>query len=223
MWAAFFKFILDNFPAIAVIVVVIGITIFFCYKYFKIMARIIKIEEQREDCTTKIFPKLDTRLDKINESLYSIRTSLSSLATYLKIKDSNVDVSLFTTHSPIVLSRFGERILNEIGGKKIIDDNYPFFLMEIDKEKFKTGLDAHNFCINLIMNEFNDDKFIPVREYLFNKPIYKFTNNDGIETEYHLDVNDVYTVLGIYLRDKFFESHADLLYLWENPPAPQKV
>jgi hypothetical protein len=142
--------------------------------------------------------------------------SINALTVYLKSNDPYMDISLFVMKSPIELSDFGKSILRDIGGEKVIDDNYGIFLSEMEKQQFKTGLDAHSFSINMIMNMFSNDIFIPLKDYVFNNPHYKYKNKEGKEMEYHLDINDVYTILGIYLRDKFFESHPDLVQKWEN-------
>lgn len=217
MWSNVFKFILEKSTILAAFIVVIGITIWVSRKYFKTIGRIKKTEDQCNECNTKVFPDLNTHFGNIDNTLNGIRMSLVALSVYLKSNDPGIDTSLFIARSPIQLSHLGISILNDIGGKKILDENYNMFLSELEKQTFKTGLDAHVFCINMIMNMFNNDIFIPVKDYLFNNPNYKFKNKEGKEMEYHLDINDIFTILGVYLRDKYFESHPDLLQLWENP------
>jgi hypothetical protein len=219
MWSDVFKFILEKSPIIAAFIVVIAFTTWVCRKYFKTIGRIKKTEDQCNKCETTVFPNLHTHISNIDTSLNGIRMSINALTVYLKSNDPNIDVSLFVKYSPIELSEFGKAILRDIGGKKVIDENTGTFLVEMEKQQFKTGLDAHTFAINMIMNMFNNDIFIPVKNYIFNNPNYKYKTKDGKELEYHLDINDAYTILGIYLRDKFFESHPDLLQLWENPPV----
>jgi hypothetical protein len=219
MWSILIKYILDHAPFFGILVIsvliAICVTIWVARKYYKTIGRIKKTEEQCAECKADVFPSLNSHFDKIDTSLYGISSSILALTMYLKTKDDKLDVSLLISRSPIQLSDFGTKILNDIGGKSVVDGNLNLLLSEMDTQKFKSGLDAHNYAINLIMIMFNNDIFTPIKNYLYNNPVYKYKTEKDENIEYPLDVNDVYTVIGIYLRNKYFEEHPDLVKNWE--------
>ena len=152
------------------------------------------------------FTKVETEHNNVNTKLDLISTTLKSLVVFLSIKHKDMNVSLYTVKSPIQLSELGVKVLEEIKGKEYIDKNIDHLISLLEKANLKSALDVENYSQTVLMGEFNSDSFTIVKNYLFNNPIYK--ENDG--GEINLDIQTVMSIMGIYLRDKYFEKHSEL-------------
>lgn len=205
-----FKYILEHSATIAFIIVLIGCAIWVTFKLTRMLNRFVNIENQCKNCKDETVPNLNDRLIKIDSSLFGIFQSINALTVYLKGKDASMDISLFKAQSPIQLTDLGTKILYEIGGHKVIDDNLDIFISDMEKQDFKSGLDVQNYSSALILNSFSNEIFTPVKDYIFKNPVYKYNPGEGKEAQIPLDLGTVNQVIGIYLRDKYFEKHPEL-------------
>lgn len=208
MWSEISKILVKNFPYICFVLVVIGITAYLVFKVTKILTRFYKTEG---DCLNinNDLRGIEGSIVGVNKSINNMQISVISLITYLKTKDEKFDTTLFKTQSPIQLTDLGNMVLSDIGGKKTIEDNLGELISNMEKQEFKSGLDVQNYASVLIMNMFNDEMFTNIKNYMFTHPVYKYTINKE-ELELPLDITTVNTILGIHLRDKYFEKHPEL-------------
>lgn len=187
----------EHYPfLLCIIVVAIGVTII-VWKASSFYHRLKKIETGHDGITPQ--------LNEITKSVGSLSSSFNSLVTYLSGKDSTLNASLYVMRSPVQLTDLGTEILQIIGGKKYIDDNSIRLISEIEKQNFKSGLDIENYCKVILMKEFSSDSFVPIKNYMFQHPRYVKDNNTV-----QLDMPTVTNIMGIYLRNKYFEKHPEL-------------
>jgi hypothetical protein len=210
MFNEIYKYLIEHYPAIAFVIALIFATGFITYKFTKLVNRFNKVEDNCQNCKVDVIPPVNTHLSNIDNSIVGIYQSLNSLLVYLKGKDQHLDVSLIKSFSPTKLTDLGNKILIEIGGKKLIDENLEVLISEMEKQDFKSGLDVQNYSSILMMNEFNGELFTPLRDYVFKHPCYIFSSDEGKTVNINLDNSTLNTVLSIYLRDKYFEKHPEL-------------
>ena len=104
------------------------------------------------------------------------------------------------------LTDLGNEILNAIGGKKYIDDNAASLIQKLSKETIKSALDVENYAKVILIQEYNSDAFTAIKNYIYQNPVYK---KDALNVS--LDVATISNIMGLYLRDKYFEIHPELI------------
>ncbi|MDI9357789.1 MAG: hypothetical protein QM528_02450 [Phycisphaerales bacterium] len=166
--------------------------------------RFIKLETGHAKIETKL-TAIESSLANLSSSLANLSASFNSLVAYLSGKDNTMNVSIFVSKSPMELTPIGTEILELTGGKKYIDTNLPYLISEMEKEIFKSGLDVEIFSKNLLIREINSDGFTPIKNYIFNNPVYK---KDDITVSLNLDI--VIQIIGIYLRNQYFVKYPQL-------------
>jgi hypothetical protein len=209
MWSEISKILINHYPYICILLFLVAVAVYVGFKIAKIHFRFLKTEEDCKSIFDVHLKKIDTSISGVQTSITGMQTSVINLIMYLKTKDEKFDTSLFRSQSPIHLTDLGSKILTDIGGKKAIEDNIEKLMLAMEAQEFKSGLDVQNYASVLVMNMFNDEMFTHVKNYMFSNPIYKHPKADK-EVDMPLDMATVNTILGIYLRDKYFEKHPEL-------------
>jgi hypothetical protein len=189
------------------LVIVVAITWRMASKYSHWAHRIKKTESDCAQIESHISPKLND----LHTSVNSMNKALTSLVVYLKTKDGKMDASLFQAFSPIRLTEAGEAVLNALDGKAIIENNLKELFANLEAQNVKTALDVQSFAPIVISILSNNSDFNRAKDYIYNHPVLNFTTSDGKELAIQLDSNTLNTVLGIYLRDKFLETHPGII------------
>ena len=190
MWDEIGKWLWEHCPQLIVGAIVFWIA----WKIKGLYHRFQKTEKECDKIESKIAP-----------TLLSLDKSIHALITFLTTKHTDLQIGLFQAQSPIQLTPIGTEILEAIGGKKYVDNNLPYLISEMEKETFKSGLDVEVFSQSLLVREINSDAFTPIKNYIFNNPIYK---KDAVVAQ--LNLGTVTHIIGIYLRDKYFDKHPAL-------------
>jgi hypothetical protein len=196
------KYIAEHWPVVLLVIVVIIVTWRISTLYNDWRHRMRHVEGECKKVADDVMPTLK----RVETSTTGIAKTINGLLIYLKGKDGSFDPSLFQSHSPMALTPFGSEILVESGGKKFVDDNLNFLIDEIRKYEIKSPLDVENFAPIVINVNSTLDSFTPVKNFIYNKPIYK---SGDLQTP--LDIAKVSQIIGIYLRDKFLEKFPHIL------------
>lgn len=142
-------------------------------------------------------------LEKESESnkkcLQEVRDKVISCETSLKERGP-----LTKRESPVSLTERGAKFLTESGGKKFIDEYYIALRAKVEGRGPKTSYDIQEESRNVLKEESEDENFSPLKEYLF---------KEGLE------LSDLITVMGIYLRDRILKDKGiDLKDIDEHTP-----
>jgi hypothetical protein len=199
MFEQIIKLLEAYWPHGILLVIAIAATWLIAKQYFHWTGRVEKIEKDCSKIGSKIDGHVIPKLDALN-------TSIGSLVVYLKTKDKSMDAALFQSRSPLCLTAFGREFLENSGGRKFVDDNLSYLISEINKFPIKSPLDVENISSLVISNATSLDSFTPIKDYIFHKPV-----RTGSTGTISLDFARVSSILGIYLRDKYLQTHPDLL------------
>ena len=90
------------------------------------------------------------------------------------------------TKSPLSLTELGLKVLEESGGKQYIDENKHALIKIINDKNPRTSLDIQELSKEVIESQKNEENFIPIKEYVYNKGLI---------------FDHVIRVIAIYLRD----------------------
>lgn len=204
--AELLKYCFENWPAITAYFIIAGVLIAVTYKTTtKYHHWTNKITTSEIDCS-KIDGHIVPRLSTIDTNISNLGNSFDSLLVYLKSKDTGLDARLIKAFSPIQLTESGMGLLTDSGGKLYVEKYLSNILEDMEKQNFKSALDVQNYATIIPIRNFNLDEFIDIRNYIYQHPVYKII--DGSELSVNAQV--ISQVIGVYIRDKYFEKHPEL-------------
>ncbi len=174
----------------------------------KIQSNEVSIEKlnRQMEVINRQMEAINRHIEIIYEKIESIQNNFFVLIAFLATKHDDFPFDLLKSKSPFQLSDLGIEVLEAIGGKKYVDDNLSYLLAMMEKETFKSALDVEIFSKTILIKELTSDGFTPIKNYLFNNPYY-----EKEERKIRLSLESAIHLIGIYLRDKYFEKHPALL------------
>lgn len=182
----------------------------------KAIARFKKVEKECDKIsnlqdTAQINGTISNRIEKnIDEKLLpkidSIVTSINGLVLFLNTKHKDFKSEVFVVKSPVELSPIGMKILEDFGGKSYIDLYTEKLIKIMEQVPLKSALDVQNQATSVIFTQVDSDEFVAIKNYIFNNPIYRVDGKDIA----NLDISTIAQIMGIYLRNKYFEKHPEL-------------
>lgn len=175
-----------------------------------------RVRSNEQDCR-KIDSHVVPTLTSLNSNINILSTSINALFVYLKTKDDKIEAftPLFRTLSPIQLTPAGEAVLVAFGGKSYVDAHLSDLFLELENRNLKTALDVQN-AAPLVIGLFSTlDSFSPIKNYIYKSPSFLFKTDHG-QVTIPLDFNTVTNVMGIYLRNKYLETHPQIVSDWDN-------
>jgi hypothetical protein len=104
--------------------------------------------------------------------------------------------------SPIQLTLLGKQILENYKGNTKIDNKAPEFIKTIEDRDFKSPLDIQEYAEKIIISQFNGNDFVDIKNEIYFNPTFE---NQPV------NIRIVAKVMGLYLRDKYFEKHPEFL------------
>lgn len=205
MFSNLWEWLFDHYPQVLITLAIVVFAIIICYKIVKFYyTRFEKIEDISDKVKTlpDIVNRNTENIEKqVIPKLNSISSSLS-LITSILFKKGIVDkTELFSITSPVILAEIGMEVLELIGGKQYIDSNSERLVEQIKEQKYKSTLDVQNQANLLILEQADSDDFVSIKNFIYQNPQYKTIV---------LDMSTVATVMGIYLRDKYFKKYPAL-------------
>lgn len=188
--------IITHFPHLAIVLAIVVFAIFITIKIVNLYHRFKKTEG---DCSS-----LNTNHSSIKDDINAISTNFTTLVALL-LSNKTLEVNPFKINSPIELNEIGEKILNEIGGKLYVDSSKDALILDMESKGFKSGLDVQDYARVLLLTKSVDDNFVNIKNFIFQNPIFKTEQG-----ELSLDLSLCIQIMGIYLRNKYFEKHPNL-------------
>jgi len=194
--SAFFDLLNDHWPfgtALFMVAIVSG------WLATKIARIYFRFERTEGDCNSLIVTTTE-----MSRNITAIDKKLSIVIAHLG--NLGLKANSFDINSPIELNETGLKILDLVGGRKYVDDHKTKLIGLMELKGLESGLDVQTYAMVLILESFEDRGFLPVKNYIFQNPTYKITDTNIIS----LDLPFITQVLGIYLRDKYFEKYPGL-------------
>jgi len=211
-----FTYISEHYPTIGLIIAAVAIVGFVVYKatmyHVSIQRTREKVDElpcsvhatllnshiEKLDRIGNILDKIDAKFDAIDTKFEAHKDVLVGICVALGNKKMLDPVTALKKLSPYTLTVEGEKQLVASGGKACIDANLEYFLSELEKRNPQNALDVETEAIDVIWGGSRKPFFNDIKNYIFLDP-------EGIS------LLTTITAMGIYLRDKYFEIHPELL------------
>lgn len=114
-------------------------------------------------------------------------------------------------HSPRTLNEAGESLYVRSGGKAFVDANLNELVDIIDSLRPLTALDAEADSVIALRRLSATSKMNTVKDWIYNAPMERITDEDGSEADYEITLGDVLFVMSIPLRDKYLALHPEIL------------
>jgi hypothetical protein len=166
--------------------------------------------------------KLDIR--RLEDRMFSLEQRMTSLERKVDMLEAKFDrkfdalIAVLTAakiinpeyhqaRSPLQLTDTGTQVLIEMGGKVYVDDNLNDLLFEIEQKNFRSALDVQDYCMVLLWERNRDDAWVQIKDFIFRNPEYKINE----QSSKPLDMVRAVSIIGIYLRNRYFEKHPELL------------
>jgi len=177
------------YKVIISIVGIAGISIFFLKGKFKTLQAIKTMASTVNAFMEKILPDLLQGFEKKGF------VPSGALSSWAKV----VSAEKYSIKSPKRLNKEGQLVLKESGMKEIIDTHMKTFIKELKDENLESPLDLENRSFEILKSKEKDKITIPLRYYLYD-------HSDE-------DIDTIFFVGSIYLRDKYIERHPEMLLL----------
>lgn len=165
-----------------------------------IVVFMFSFDEVKKDLRKDLYP--------IKNALYLIKNALAELQKYMREHSDFIPLheikpaGYVVENSPIKNTPLGEKLLNESGARKLIDDNYIEFERKIDEQKCLTAYDVQTRASRTIARMENEKIMKPLKDFIYQHP--KFYENP-------LALADMQRVMVVYLRDLYLQKHPGIL------------
>ncbi|OGH64188.1 MAG: hypothetical protein A2821_03810 [Candidatus Magasanikbacteria bacterium RIFCSPHIGHO2_01_FULL_41_23] len=136
-------------------------------------------------------------LDDINNTVKSLKHNIKVICDHLISKFDGFDHTLLVNYSPLKLKPEAVKLLEIIGFIEMFKQHKQDFFDLINNEQPKTKFDVELQSIKAVLILFEKDYFTEVKNYLYNNP--------------NVEYKKFAQVLGIYVRDKYFNEHKMIL------------
>ena len=163
-----------------------------------------EINFRLEKTTNEINFRLDKTTNEINLRLDKLISHLSAT--------NKIDADAVRSLSPIELTVDSMKMLIDMGGKDYIDTYFHSLLTKMEERHFESGLDVQDYCRLILFDKFDNKELVPIRNFIFNHPVYNASDTVSITLNSWVAIS----IMGIYLRNKYFEKHPELLNGTEN-------
>ena len=227
---AIISFIVERWPFLAVILVVVAITILICKWYF---SRFVSVEKNSEEATARIkeleearkyheeswrrhdehmkehddhMKELDEHLKELKKTNAKLFEFIIEIRTFLATKFPEFGTMVAAKNSPRKLTEEGIRLFNDIGGKAFLEVNGAKLMAKIESEEPKTPFDVELSALGSLYAHLNDDMFNDLKRWVYYSSPRKM-KIDGKEQSREITICDVCFVLSIPLRDMYLEAH----------------
>ena len=109
------------------------------------------------------------------------------------------------------LNDIGEWVFNQVQGEKFLNNNKDFFFSKIDEMKPQTAYDVESSANYVCVVHTQNSIFNDIKMFVYNSPLVKIKDAEGIEHSRDLTLLDVCSVLSLPLRDMYLKEHPEVI------------
>lgn len=227
MWEIIINYIIEKWPFLALLVVVIIVTGVIVWRFAQWYNRFEKVEgkvdglpcEKHDD----LYPRIVKTEEKVkelpclkhDEMFHDIKEQLVEIRTILTMKSPKVANTFSRKNSPRELNEAGLQLFEDVKGEEFLNQNKDIFLKGIDNKNPKTALDVEESALEVLFSLTDNDMFIRIKNWVYNSPTRKLFV-DGKEKDYAITMNDVCFVLSLPLRNMYLDLHPELREMYDS-------
>lgn len=158
-----------------------------------------------QECLKRI-GNIENKIDSLDSIISSQGDRILVIETAMSLKVKGVENLLSQRHSPRVLNTLGEMLFNEMNGGEFLEKNKSALFAQIDSRNPKAGLDvevASSVALALCVNE---DFFIPIKNYVYNRAEIETEGGTKID----MTLQTACYILSMPLRDLYLKEHPEI-------------
>jgi uncharacterized protein YihD (DUF1040 family) len=140
--------------------------------------------------------RLERDIDKMTDKKDGLRTDVDRLLEFKIQAQKFIDQAIYKDQSPLSLTDFGEKLVNESGLRAIFDDVKDDLVAMLEEMEPSSQYDAQEKARALMDNLAGYEPFKRVEKYAF---------DNG------KDLNQILRAGAILLRDYYFEKHSEIV------------
>lgn len=194
MESAFVKYLIDNWPVLAILVIV-------AYG----VGKIVHMATRWEDKNEQRHKDSDKRHSYVENALKDISKRVATIERFL-IKNGGADYNEFTQmNSPRQLNIKGRKLYTKSGAAAFFEKNKERLLRmlsgEMEELAVKTALDVEMFAQRVCLDISGDEGFKPVKDFIYTHPIFE---GSGVS------LDTVAMLMGLELRNEYLKIHPEI-------------
>jgi len=214
-----FNFFAERWPEMTVIVALLAMTSLAAWKLSKYHSSMESAKDRVDNLPCEAHKdRLDDHKERFAkiESLRTVVDSTNEIVTEISKWIANRDKKMIDTfvqkRSPYRITNIGHQILDRSGGKKAIDDNLDFYIGELEALNLKTPYDVEDKSASIVFRNLSHDMFNEIKNFIYySSDKIEMTDTDtGEKKEVEVALHAILNVMGVYLRDKYFEKHPEI-------------
>ncbi len=193
----------DKWPELTFIVVLIALFVVMAvvitkFYYTKIHSKISSLEGkvQHSDCQ-----RHGVAINGFDASTQAILHKIEFIERALIAKDPNMLTTFAQSNSPLQLNQRAIDLMTASGADEILEKHKDDLVKQIEELESATAYDVEQNAYKVLILNSNASWFIPLKEYIFNNPIFQGHN-------VNLDV--ICFVMSLPLRNHYFEKHPEI-------------
>lgn len=145
-----------------------------------------------------------------SNKLDDISSSIRKIEEWIIKQDVDAMEDLVRKCSPYKLTDLGLILLFESGAGDCVDNNMDFFMDKMEETHPQTAYDVERNALSVVTENLSNPIYNQIKDYVYNSPrMVEMKTEDG-EKEVKVDMRRVLMVMSIYLRDKYFDRHAEV-------------
>lgn len=190
----FLEYLLNNWPSLAVVIIV-GVTCFILARKFT------KWEDRHE----RKHEDLERSYSNVENTLKEIVQRIETVERFL-IKNGGANYNDFTKmNSPRQLNDKGRKLFEESGASVFFSERKEGMLRmlssEMAKIRVKTALDVDAMSAKVCYDISGNKDFKPIKDFIYTHPIFEGSN---------VSIDTITMLMGIELRNEYLKIHPEI-------------
>ncbi|HET6747563.1 MAG TPA: hypothetical protein VFH06_05650 [Candidatus Saccharimonadales bacterium] len=145
--------------------------------------------------------RMERDFEKLADKKETLRTDVDKLLEFKTQAQKFIDRSIYKDQSPLSLTDFGEKLVNESGLKEVFDDVKDDLVEMLEEMEPSSQYDTQEKARALMDNLAGYEPFKRVEKYAF---------------DHGKDLNQILRAGAIMLRDYYFKKHPEIVDLRED-------
>ncbi len=153
---------------------------------------------------------INQKIKNLEEGHSSHTSDITIIKKWIMKQDNAMIDELAQKHSPLTITKLGEKVIEITGAGKIIPEMEHFLISEMEKRTIKTPFDAETEAYFALLRNENHDAFIPLKQFIYNEPEKLKVEVNGETFEVKLDFDSIVRVTSLKLRDIYLAKHPEI-------------
>lgn len=206
MWDTIWNYLSGNYPFVLILALACWLT----WKAKGLYDRSKEVEK-KVDALPCEQHKADISLVKqSSHKLDDIASSIRKIEEWILRMDISAMGDLVRKCSPYQLTEAGRKMLEASEAKHCVDSNLDTLLKKLEDTCPMTAYDVERNALNVLLSLTDDPMFNNIKDFIYNSPSHIDVSTSEGTIQVEVSMQRLLMIMSVYLRDIFFQRHADL-------------